>query len=42
MNLHRLALLMVLSLGAAALAYNAVSILQGESGLTGLMTRTMS
>lgn len=33
---HRLLLLTVLGLGAAALAYNAASILQGRAGLAGL------
>ncbi|NBC49728.1 MAG: hypothetical protein GVY22_17475 [Gammaproteobacteria bacterium] len=33
MSSHRLVLLVVLLLGAAALAYNALSIVQGRSGL---------
>jgi hypothetical protein len=36
MNPHKVLLLTVLGLGAAALAYNAYSILRGETGLTGL------
>jgi hypothetical protein len=36
MNLHRVALFLVLGIGAAALAYNAVSILHGDTGLTAL------
>jgi hypothetical protein len=36
MNLHRLALMAVLGISAIALAYNAVSILHGDAGLTGL------
>jgi hypothetical protein len=36
MNPHKLLLLTVLGLAAAALAYNAYSILRGEPGLTGL------
>jgi hypothetical protein len=36
MNLHRLALLAVLGISALALAYNALSILQGDAGLAGL------
>lgn len=36
MNMHKFALLAVLAVGAAALIYNAVSIINGEGGLAGL------
>jgi len=35
-DLHKLALFAVLAVGAAALIYNAVSIINGEGGLAGL------
>jgi hypothetical protein len=35
-NMHKLALFAVLAVGAAALIYNAVSIINGEGGLAGL------
>ncbi|MCG6939789.1 MAG: hypothetical protein LJE69_00865 [Thiohalocapsa sp.] len=34
--LHRLALLLTLVIGASALVYNAVSIVNGDAGLMGL------
>ncbi len=34
--LHRLALLLTLIIGAAALVYNALSIVNGDAGLIGL------
>lgn len=36
MNMHKLALFAVLAVGAAALIYNAVSIINGDGGLAGL------
>jgi hypothetical protein len=35
-DMHKLALFAVLAVGAAALIYNAVSIINGEGGLAGL------
>lgn len=36
MDIHRIALILVLAVGAAALIYNAVSIVNGEGGLAAL------
>ena len=35
-NIHKLALFTALAVGAAALVYNAVSIINGDGGLAGL------
>ena len=42
MSVHRFVLFAVLVLGAAALAYNAFSIMQGESGFAGLSSQLVS
>lgn len=42
MSPHRLALMVVLLLGAAALAYNAFSIVQGRPGLMLLSDESLS